>query len=162
MLTGPGRFQHICLRMLWCLLFDRMNKTQSADLHQQMQKRFNDFMSVIVKKILRRVLRRKNRKTSHCFIALAIFMYEITNSSDLICAHFLLFECPREEMARHYQIASVLYDVLKTVTPEKFHSEVLQSASINYRYLQDTNNLSSLCKSWNVITWNLEQLLAVW
>uniref|UniRef100_A0A0E0FMP2 1,3-beta-glucan synthase n=1 Tax=Oryza nivara TaxID=4536 RepID=A0A0E0FMP2_ORYNI len=28
-----------------------------------------------------------------------------------------------EEMARHYQIASVLYDVLKTVTPEKFHAE---------------------------------------
>uniref|UniRef100_A0A0D9YA18 1,3-beta-glucan synthase n=1 Tax=Oryza glumipatula TaxID=40148 RepID=A0A0D9YA18_9ORYZ len=27
------------------------------------------------------------------------------------------------EMARHYQIASVLYDVLKTVTPEKFHAE---------------------------------------
>jgi hypothetical protein len=28
-------------------------------------------------------------------------------------------------MARHYQIASVLYDVLKTMTPEKFHAEVL-------------------------------------
>ncbi|KAL6607973.1 hypothetical protein ACP70R_041036 [Stipagrostis hirtigluma subsp. patula] len=28
-----------------------------------------------------------------------------------------------EEMARHYQIASVLYDVLKTVTPEKYHAE---------------------------------------
>ncbi|KAF0917198.1 hypothetical protein E2562_017105 [Oryza meyeriana var. granulata] len=28
-----------------------------------------------------------------------------------------------EVMARHYQIASVLYDVLKTVTPEKFHHE---------------------------------------
>jgi callose synthase len=38
-----------------------------------------------------------------------------------------------EEMARHYQIASVLYDVLKTVTPEKFHAEVLHSASSNYK-----------------------------
>ncbi|TVU33963.1 hypothetical protein EJB05_15782, partial [Eragrostis curvula] len=28
-----------------------------------------------------------------------------------------------EEMARRYQIASVLYDVLKTVTPEKYHAE---------------------------------------
>ncbi|KAK3164457.1 hypothetical protein QOZ80_1AG0018870 [Eleusine coracana subsp. coracana] len=28
-----------------------------------------------------------------------------------------------EEMARYYQIASVLYDVLKTVTPEKYHAE---------------------------------------
>ncbi|CAM0881255.1 unnamed protein product [Alopecurus aequalis] len=28
-----------------------------------------------------------------------------------------------DEMARYYQIASVLYDVLKTVTPEKSHSE---------------------------------------
>lgn len=29
-----------------------------------------------------------------------------------------------EEMARYYQIASVLYDVLKTVTPDKIHAEV--------------------------------------
>ncbi|GJN12945.1 hypothetical protein PR202_ga31274 [Eleusine coracana subsp. coracana] len=29
-----------------------------------------------------------------------------------------------EEMARYYQIASVLYDVLKTVTPEKYHAEI--------------------------------------
>jgi hypothetical protein len=27
-------------------------------------------------------------------------------------------------MARHYQIVSVLYDVLKTVTPKNFHAEV--------------------------------------
>jgi hypothetical protein len=27
-------------------------------------------------------------------------------------------------MARYYQIASVLYDVLKTVTPDKIHAEV--------------------------------------
>uniref|UniRef100_A0A0D9V1R5 1,3-beta-glucan synthase n=1 Tax=Leersia perrieri TaxID=77586 RepID=A0A0D9V1R5_9ORYZ len=35
-----------------------------------------------------------------------------------------------EEMARHYQIASVLYDVLKTVTPEKFHSEFDKYAKV--------------------------------
>uniref|UniRef100_A0ACD5VIQ8 Uncharacterized protein n=1 Tax=Avena sativa TaxID=4498 RepID=A0ACD5VIQ8_AVESA len=33
-----------------------------------------------------------------------------------------------DEMARYYQIASVLYDVLKTVTPEKSHSEFDQYA----------------------------------
>jgi callose synthase len=80
-------------------------------------------MSIIVKKILWTVLRQKNRKTGHCCIALTISRCKTTNGSDFINVLILFFECLREEMARHYQIASVLYDVLKTVTPEKFHAE---------------------------------------
>ena len=54
-------------------------------------------------------------------------------------------------MARYYQIASVLYDVLKTVTPEKSHSEVLHPAIATYSF----NLMTSLH---NTKHYNLEHL----
>lgn len=58
-------------------------------------------------------MKRGNRKSGQCLVVLAILQIILLYHINLFFVEF------REEMARYYQIASVLYDVLKTVTPGK-------------------------------------------
>lgn len=107
-------------------MLDRMSKRQSAGLQQLMQERFKSSMSNTAGKILRKMLKQKAGKADYYYIALPVIC-ENGHPTALIFVHLLLYLLLREEMARVYETASVLYDVLKMVTPGKH--EVLHDKS---------------------------------
>jgi hypothetical protein len=83
-------------------------------------------------------MKRGNRKGDH-------FSYVLATLQVIILRYINLFfvEWLSEEMARYYQIASVLYDVLKTVTPGKHHAEVLyRIISLPYNMLFHLRHIS--------------------